>query len=90
MSKIELDLIELNPEVCDLPGFFRRPGKQLLEPMLKEKGLRIKLDISPDIPQLVSIDETKLHQILINILYNALKFTNRGLYNIYCRHRESR
>ncbi len=77
MSKIELDLIELNPEVCDLPGFFRRLVN-IIEPMLKEKGLRIKLDISPDIPQLVSIDETKLHQILINILYNALKFTNRG------------
>lgn len=77
MSKIELGLMELHPRICNLPDLFVRLVN-IVEPMLKEKGLSIHLDISPDIPTLVRIDEAKLHQLLINILYNAVKFTNQG------------
>ena len=77
MSKIELGLMELHPKACSLPDLFAHLVN-IVEPMLKEKGLSIKLVISPDIPALVRIDEAKLRQLLINVLYNAIKFTNRG------------
>lgn len=77
MSKIELGLIELYPKVCNLPELLSNLSN-IVEPILKEKGLSIKLDISPDIPTLVRIDEAKLRQILINVLYNAIKFTSQG------------
>lgn len=77
MSKIELGLMELNPGDCNLMDMFNHVVN-IAEPMLKDKNLQMKLDISPDIPPLVRIDETKLHQVLINLLYNAIKFTNRG------------
>ncbi len=77
MSKIELGLMELHPKVCNLIDLFDRLIN-IVNPMLKEKGLNIKLDISSNIPALVKIDENKLHQVLINILYNAVKFTNQG------------
>lgn len=77
MSKLELGMMELHPEACSLPNLFNHLVN-IIEPMLKEKGLSIKLDISPDIPALVRIDEVKLRQVLVNILYNAVKFTNRG------------
>ena len=77
MSKLELGMMELYPKACNLPDLFTRLVN-IVEPMLKEKGLSIKLDISPDIPAMVKIDEAKLRQVLINIFYNAVKFTNRG------------
>ena len=77
MSKIELGLIELYPKVCNLSELFSNLVN-IVEPLLKEKGLSIKLHISPDIPTVVRVDETKLRQVLINIFCNAIKFTNQG------------
>jgi len=76
-SKIELGLVKLYPKPCNLLNLFNHLISNI-EPLLKEKGLEIKLDISPDIPGFVLIDETKLRQILINLLDNAIKFTKRG------------
>lgn len=77
MSKIELDLIDLNLRVCNPLDLFNRLVNNM-EPMLKDKGLQIKLDISAQIPALIRVDEAKLRQILTNVFYNAIKFTNRG------------
>jgi K+-sensing histidine kinase KdpD len=76
-SKIELDLMELHPTPCDLLSLFSRLLNNI-EPLLNEKGLKIKLNISPNMPVQVLVDETKLQQILTNLFHNAIKFTNRG------------
>lgn len=77
MSKLELGIMELYPKACNLPDLFTHLVN-IIEPALKEKGLSIKLDISSNIPATVRIDEAKLRQLLINIFYNAIKFTNQG------------
>lgn len=77
MSKIELSLMELHPRVCNPVNIFNRLVNNI-EPLLKNKGLQVKLDISADIPALIRVDEAKLRQILSNLFYNAIKFTNRG------------
>lgn len=43
-----------------------------------EKGLSLKIEIDNDVPRKISGDETRLRQILINFLSNAIKFTENG------------
>ncbi|MGD0952592.1 MAG: response regulator [Methanotrichaceae archaeon] len=43
-----------------------------------EKGLKLVIDQAPEIPRYVNADEGKLRQVLINLLGNAVKFTNTG------------
>jgi PAS domain S-box-containing protein len=43
-----------------------------------EKGIALDVTVAPDVPDWVSGDPTRLRQILLNLLSNALKFTERG------------
>lgn len=64
VEEIDFSLIDLMNEVVDL---FREKAK------LKGIGLRLKIDQA--VPDLISTDPTRLRQILINIIGNAVKFT---------------
>ena len=76
-SKIEAGKLTLEPkplDVCHLAQSCCR----LMEPMAAEKGLTVNLDPAPDLPSWVLGDEQRLRQILLNLLNNAAKFTERG------------
>ena len=77
MSKIEAGRIELNKNDFDLYLLL-----DTIEEMFQLKadsiGLQIRIEISPEVPQYVRSDESKLRQILINLLGNAIKFTAVG------------
>ncbi|AVO50959.1 histidine kinase [Melaminivora suipulveris] len=49
-----------------------------LKPMAQEKGLLLEVDIEPGVPERIQSDEQRIAQILKNLLFNALKFTERG------------
>ncbi len=51
---------------------------QTLQVKADEKSLTLQLDIDGKIPETIVADETRLRQILINIVGNAIKFTHRG------------
>ena len=43
-----------------------------------DKGLELKLDIAPDVPAYLNGDPFRLNQILLNLVGNAIKFTEKG------------
>lgn len=63
--------------------------KQLLEDVMvlfaktaSEKGVRLDFTISPQVPKYIFGDPTRLRQVLVNLVNNALKFTSQGFIHI--------
>jgi signal transduction histidine kinase len=77
MSKIEVGAIELHPTCFDLYHLIDSL-QDMLQLKATSKGLQLIFERSPDLPQYVQTDESKLRQVLINLLSNALKFTQEG------------
>jgi signal transduction histidine kinase len=55
-----------------------------LEPVAEDKGIELNQEIPEELPQLES-DEKRVHQILQNIIGNAVKFTSAGSVTVFAR-----
>ena len=77
MSKIEAGRTALYPQSFDLHRLLDTT-QEMLEFKADAKGLQLLFDRHPDLPRYIRTDERKLRQVLINLLNNALKFTNEG------------
>jgi len=77
MSRLEAGHTTCNPEDVDLHGLLDNIKSMFLQ-RARDKGLRLALEIAPDLPQFVRLDQRKLRQILLNLLSNAVKFTTAG------------
>jgi len=76
-SKIEAGKLELDIEKCDLYEL----GCQAIDIItyqVQTKGLEMLLNISPDLPRFIWADSLRLKQVLVNLLGNATKFTEKG------------
>ncbi|RUR20272.1 sensor histidine kinase [Legionella sp. km535] len=58
-------------------------------PTIKLKNLDLKMTIEHDVPVFIETDKTKLHRILLNLLGNAVKFTEKGFIEIGVKLKES-
>ncbi|MCH2198664.1 MAG: ATP-binding protein [Flavobacteriales bacterium] len=76
-SAIESGKISFEETNFDFPYICRRL-KETFRHQASEKGLKFVLTIDDDIPQQLIGDPTKLNQVLINLIGNALKFTDVG------------
>jgi len=77
ISKIEADRIELVPIELEFPHFLKTIGSMMRVPA-EQKGLTFNYQPEPNLPKAVLADETRLRQILLNLLNNAVKFTEQG------------
>jgi signal transduction histidine kinase/DNA-binding NarL/FixJ family response regulator len=77
LAKIEAGRLELAPTVVRLPQFLDGIIK-IIRARAEAKQLRVALETWPSLPEWVEADETRLRQVLLNLLGNAVKFTDRG------------
>ncbi|MCC6580448.1 MAG: response regulator [Phycisphaeraceae bacterium] len=77
LSKIEADRIELEP-VSMNPALLLHEAVGFVRHRAKEKNLSILVEVDPALPQMVRADPTRLKQIVVNLVGNAVKFTERG------------
>ncbi len=76
-SKIEAEHLELESIAFDLPKVVHATAT-LLAVRAREKHLELTVDVPPDVPHLVRGDPTRLRQVLMNLIGNAVKFTEQG------------
>src|SRR5438876_7779274 len=76
-SKIEAEHLELESIPFDLPKVVHATAT-LLAVRAREKHLELTVDVPPDVPHLVRGDPTRLRQVLMNLIGNAIKFTEEG------------
>ena len=77
LSKIEAGRVELRNEVFELTNMVQDVAL-LMKSRAEGKGLRFTLELDPAIPPFIQGDAGKLRQVLINLLGNAVKFTDAG------------
>lgn len=76
-SKIDAQQLQLQDEVCNV-GELVGEIATLLATKANEKDVELVMRIQPDMPKSVLVDGVRLRQVIINILGNAIKFTEKG------------
>ena len=76
-SKIEVGKLSLEPVVFDLRDHLGQAMKTLAV-RAYQKNLELAYYVPPELPEMVEGDATRLRQIILNLVGNAIKFTERG------------
>ena len=77
LSKIEAGRVELKPTNFDLHALLN-DMRMIFKERVHEKQLQMIFEIPDDLPKCVFADDQKLRQIFINLIGNAIKFTDHG------------
>ena len=77
LSKIEAGRMELAPTPVSLLSVVEDAAR-FLSRAAQQKGLQLTCNFSPDIPNKLLADPLRLRQVLLNLLGNAIKFTEKG------------
>lgn len=77
LSKIEAGKMELAPDEFHLPNMLTTLA-EMMRIWAREKGLTFHDEYVGELPLMVYADEIRLRQILLNLLGNAIKFTEHG------------
>ncbi len=86
ISKIEADKMTIE-QIAVSPVTVIREVLELMRVKTQAKGLRLEAFATTSIPEIIQTDPTRLRQILVNLVGNAIKFTEVGSIHItVCRH----
>ncbi len=77
LSKVEAGQMEFH--IAPLPvADIGDSVRALFDPLADQKGLTFRVDVDADVPATFQGDEQRVHQVIKNLLSNALKFTEKG------------
>jgi signal transduction histidine kinase len=85
VAKIEAGKIEMFPSDFELDKFLEVIASIIRVKAEQKPQLRFVCDFAPDLPEAVRADERRLRQVLLNLLDNAVKFTERGVVTLRVR-----
>jgi signal transduction histidine kinase len=77
VAKIEAGKMELEAASVDLPAMLEALYT-LFQPTAARKGITLAFAVDPAVPPQITTDPTRLRQVLLNLVSNALKFTSAG------------
>ncbi len=83
ISKIEADQVTLSIESFELKTSIENMVK-LVSPLAEKKGLELSIEISDGIGT-ITTDKRRMEQIILNLLNNAIKFTEKGNVHVFCQ-----
>ncbi len=86
ISKIESGRLEVLGEVFKI-DILLIMTVSTLRPFAEKKGLTLEYNLEPDLPELRS-DKRRLEQVLINLINNAIKFTDKGSIAVNCSRKD--
>jgi signal transduction histidine kinase len=76
-SRIEAGRMKVEKIECDIPELIANV-ESLMRPDAIQKNLEFNVKCMPNVPQMIKTDAIKLRQSLINLVSNAIKFTEKG------------
>ncbi|MCV6589956.1 MAG: ATP-binding protein [Marinobacterium sp.] len=84
LARLDAGRLRLRPKPCLLPDLLTSVV-DLMQPLANRKGLQLQIeqDSLPDTPLI--LDSGRLRQVLLNLLGNAIKFTDQGEVRLVCR-----
>ena len=77
LARVEAGKMTLHPAAVNLVTFLQVLAN-IMRVKAEEKGLAFSCELAPGLPAAVTVDETRLRQVLLNLLGNAVKFTDSG------------
>ena len=83
-SKIEAGRLDVEAEAFELDAMLRELLR-LEAPRCREKGLTLTLSLDPGLPTTLLADPARVRQVLLNLLGNAIKFTQHGTITLVAR-----
>lgn len=81
LDRLDRDRLELSLKTVSIRDFTKELGS-IIELLADEKDLTFAAHVEDPLPVLVEVDGTRLRQILWNLLFNAIKFTQKGIVSL--------
>ncbi len=85
LSKVEAGRLNLEYTAVSPKDLFHEM-EAVFGTRISDKGLKLVIDIAEDLPNALLLDEARLRQILINLIGNAVKFTEQGYVKLTAKH----
>ncbi|MCK5672844.1 MAG: PAS domain-containing protein [Spirochaetales bacterium] len=81
LSKVEAGKTDIVYKYCNFPLLINNLEKMFIH-ILNEKEIKWEINLDPEIPENLLLDEERLTQVLINLIGNSIKFTKTGFIKI--------